>query len=385
MDKIKVMSVFGTRPEAIKMAPLVKALDKEPKTESIVCVTAQHREMLDQVLEDFKIVPDYDLNIMKAGQTLEDIMVRALTGIGEVIREVKPDIVLVHGDTSTTFAASLASYYNQTKVGHVEAGLRTYDKYQPFPEEMNRRLTGAIADLHFSPTKMAKENLLKENIDENGIFITGNTAIDALKTTIDDSYVFTVDELNKIDFKNKRVITITAHRRENLGEPLKNICRAFKRIADDYEDVEMVYAVHKNPAVSNTVHEILGGHERIHLLDPLDLRDMHNLMNRSYLVMTDSGGLQEEVPSMGKPVLVLRNVTERPEGVEAGTLKLAGTDENTVYGMAKQLLDDKEEYRKMAVAKNPFGDGNASERIVGAILYSFGLSDERPADYITKE
>ncbi|MBD9218840.1 MAG: UDP-N-acetylglucosamine 2-epimerase (non-hydrolyzing) [Clostridiales bacterium] len=385
MDKIKVMSVFGTRPEAIKMAPLVKALDKEPKTESIVCVTAQHREMLDQVLEDFKIVPDYDLNIMKAGQTLEDITVRALTGIGEVIREVKPDIVLVHGDTSTTFAASLASYYNQTKVGHVEAGLRTYDKYQPFPEEMNRRLTGAIADLHFSPTKMAKENLLKENIDENGIFITGNTAIDALKTTIDDSYVFTVDELNKIDFKNKRVITITAHRRENLGEPLKNICRAFRRIADDYEDVEMVYAVHKNPAVSNTVHEILGDHERIHLLDPLDLRDMHNLMNRSYLVMTDSGGLQEEVPSMGKPVLVLRNVTERPEGVEAGTLKLAGTDENTVYGMAKQLLDDKEEYRKMAVAKNPFGDGNASERIVGAILYSFGLSDERPADYITKE
>lgn len=385
MDKIKVMSVFGTRPEAIKMAPLVKALDKEPKTDSIVCVTAQHREMLDQVLEDFKIVPDYDLNIMKAGQTLEDITVRALTGIGEVIREVKPDIVLVHGDTSTTFAASLASYYNQTKVGHVEAGLRTYDKYQPFPEEMNRRLTGAIADLHFSPTKMAKENLLKENIDENGIFITGNTAIDALKTTIDDSYVFTVDELNKIDFKNKRVITITAHRRENLGEPLKNICRAFRRIADDYEDVEMVYAVHKNPAVSNTVHEILGGHERIHLLDPLDLRDMHNLMNRSYLVMTDSGGLQEEVPSMGKPVLVLRNVTERPEGVEAGTLKLAGTDENTVYGMAKQLLDDKEEYRKMAVAKNPFGDGNASERIVGAILYSFGLSDERPADYITKE
>lgn len=385
MDKIKVMSVFGTRPEAIKMAPLVKALDKEPKTDSIVCVTAQHREMLDQVLEDFKIVPDYDLNIMKAGQTLEDITVRALTGIGEVIREVKPDIVLVHGDTSTTFAASLASYYNQTKVGHVEAGLRTYDKYQPFPEEMNRRLTGAIADLHFSPTKMAKENLLKENIDENGIFITGNTAIDALKTTIDDSYVFTVDELNKIDFKNKRVITITAHRRENLGEPLKNICRAFRRIADDYEDVEMVYAVHKNPAVSNTVHEILGGHERIHLLDPLDLRDMHNLMNRSYLVMTDSGGLQEEVPSMGKPVLVLRNVTERPEGVEAGTLKLAGTDENTVYGMAKQLLDDKEEYRKMAVAKNPFGDGNASERIVGAILYSFGLSDERTADYITKE
>ncbi|MCD8036229.1 MAG: UDP-N-acetylglucosamine 2-epimerase (non-hydrolyzing) [Clostridiales bacterium] len=385
MDKIKVMSVFGTRPEAIKMAPLVKALEKEEQTESIVCVTAQHREMLDQVLNDFKIVPDYDLNIMKAGQTLEDITVRALTGIGNVIREVKPDIVLVHGDTSTTFAASLAAYYNQTKTGHVEAGLRTYDKYQPFPEEMNRRLTGAMADLHFSPTKLAKANLLKENVDENGIFITGNTAIDALKTTIDDSYVFTVDELNKIDCRNRRVITITAHRRENLGAPLENICRALKRIADNYEDVELVYAVHKNPAVSKPVHSILGGHERIHLLDPLDLKDMHNLMNRSYMVMTDSGGLQEEVPSMGKPVLVLRNVTERPEGIEAGTLKLAGTDEDTVYSMAKELLDNKDEYNKMAVAKNPFGDGNASDRIVKAILYSFGRTAERPADYITKE
>lgn len=385
MDKIKVMSVFGTRPEAIKMAPLVKTLEKEVNTESIVCVTAQHREMLDQVLRDFDIVPDYDLNIMKAGQTLEDITVRALKGIGEVIREVKPDIVLVHGDTSTTFAASLAAYYNQTKVGHVEAGLRTYDKYQPFPEEMNRRLTGAIADLHFSPTEPSKKNLLKENIDENIIFITGNTAIDALKTTIDDSYKFTVDELNSIDYQNKRVITITAHRRENLGEPLENICKALRRIANEYEDVELVYAVHKNPAVSNPVHNILGGHGRIHLLDPLDIKDMHNLMNRSYMVMTDSGGLQEEVPSMGKPVLVLRNVTERPEGVEAGTLKLAGTDEDTVYSMAKELLDNGDEYRKMAVAKNPFGDGNASERIVRAILYSFGVNNERPADYITKE
>ena len=384
MDKIKVMSVFGTRPEAIKMAPLVKALEAEEKTESIVCVTAQHREMLDQVLRDFNIVPDYDLNIMKAGQTLEDITVRALRGIGEAIRDAKPDVVLVHGDTSTTFAASLASYYNQTKVGHVEAGLRTYDKYQPFPEEMNRRLTGAIADMHFSPTEPAKENLLKENVNPEAIFITGNTAIDALKTTIDDSYRFTVEELNNIDYKNRRVITVTAHRRENLGEPLRNICRALRRIADSFEDVELVYAVHKNPAVSNPVHEILGGHERIHLLDPLDLKDMHNLMNRSYMVMTDSGGLQEEVPSMGKPVLVLRNVTERPEGVKAGTLKLAGTDEDTVYGMAKELLENSEEYRKMAVAKNPFGDGNASERIVKAILYSFGMG-ERPADYITEE
>ena len=385
MDKIKVMSVFGTRPEAIKMAPLVKALEKEELTESIVCVTAQHREMLDQVLNDFKIVPDYDLNIMKAGQTLEDITVRALTGIGDVIRKEKPDIVLVHGDTSTTFAASLAAYYNQTKVGHVEAGLRTYDKDQPFPEEMNRRLTGAMADLHFSPTSLARENLLKENIDKDIIFITGNTAIDALKTTIDNDYVFTVEELNKIDYKAKRVITVTAHRRENLGEPLENICNALKKIIDNYDDVELVYAVHKNPAVSNTVHRILGGNERIHLLDPLDLRDMHNLMNRSFMVMTDSGGLQEEVPSMGKPVLVLRNVTERPEGVEAGTLKLAGTDTDTVYTMAKELLENKEEYIKMAVAKNPFGDGNASERIVNAILYSFGKISERPEDYITKE
>ena len=384
MEKIKVMSVFGTRPEAIKMAPLVKALEKEEQTKSIVCVTAQHREMLDQVLRDFDIAPDYDLNIMKAGQTLEDITVRALTGIGEVIRKVKPDIVLVHGDTTTTFASSLAAFYNQTKIGHVEAGLRTYDKYQPFPEEMNRKLTGAMADLHFSPTQRAKDNLLKENVDEKGIFITGNTAIDALKTTIDDSYVFTVDELNNIDYKNKKVITVTAHRRENLGEPLENICKALRRIADDFEDVEIVYAVHKNPAVSNPVHNILGGHGRIHLLDPLDLRDMHNLMNRSYMVMTDSGGLQEEVPSMGKPVLVLRNVTERPEGVEAGTLKLAGTDLETVYSMARQLLIDRNEYEKMAVAKNPFGDGNASERIVRAILYAFGRIEERPVDYITK-
>lgn len=384
MEKIKVMSVFGTRPEAIKMAPLVKALEKEEKTESIVCVTAQHREMLDQVLRDFNIVPDYDLNIMKAGQTLEDITVRALTGIGDVIRKVKPDIVLVHGDTSTTFAASLAAFYNQTKIGHVEAGLRTYDKYQPFPEEMNRRLTGAMADLHFSPTETAKSNLLKENISADGIFITGNTAIDALKTTLDDNYVFTVDELNKIDYKHRRVITVTAHRRENLGEPLVNICKALRRIADDYDNVEIVYAVHKNPAVSGPVHTILGGHGRIHLMDPLDLRDMHNLMNRSFMVMTDSGGLQEEVPSMGKPVLVLRNVTERPEGVAAGTLKLAGTDLETVYSMAKQLLTDPAEYEKMAVAKNPFGDGNASERIVNAILYSFGAVAERPEDYITK-
>ncbi len=381
MDKIKVMSVFGTRPEAIKMAPLVKQLEKTPEIESIVCVTAQHREMLDQVLEIFDLHPKYDLNIMQARQTLAGITTRALTGLEEVMAKEKPDIVLVHGDTSTTFAGALAAYYNQIKVGHVEAGLRTYDKYQPFPEEMNRRLTGALTDLHFAPTPLAKEHLLKENIDADGIFITGNTVIDALAHTIEDDYTFTVDELNQIDFKNRRVIAMTAHRRENLGEPLNNICHAVKRLVEDYPDIEVVYAVHKNPAVVEPVHEILGGHDRIHLTDPLDLKDMHNLMCRSYLVLTDSGGLQEEVPSMGKPVLVLRNVTERPEGVEAGTLKLAGTDEETIYQMAKELLDNKEAYEKMAQAKNPFGDGQASRRIVESILYAFKKKQDRPEEY----
>lgn len=385
MDKIKVMSVFGTRPEAIKMAPLVKELEKTPEIESIVCVTAQHREMLDQVLEIFDLHPQYDLNIMQARQTLAGITTRALTGLEEVMGKEKPDIVLVHGDTSTTFAGALAAYYNQVKVGHVEAGLRTYDKYQPFPEEMNRRLTGALTDLHFAPTLLAKEHLLKENIGEDGIFITGNTVIDALAHTIEEDYTFTVEELNKIDFKGKRVIAMTAHRRENLGEPLRNICRAVKRLVEEYPDVEVVYAVHKNPAVVEPVHEILGGNDRIHLTDPLDLKDMHNLMCRSFFVMTDSGGLQEEVPSMGKPVLVLRNVTERPEGVEAGTLKLAGTEEDVIYHMAKELLDDKEEYEKMAQAKNPFGDGQASRRIVESILYAFGKKKDRPDEYVLQK
>ncbi len=313
-DMIKVMSVFGTRPEAIKMAPLVKVLEQTEGIESIVCVTAQHREMLDQVLEIFDLHPKYDLNIMQSRQTLAGITTRALTGLEEVMAEEKPDIVLVHGDTSTTFAGALAAYYNQVKVGHVEAGLRTYDKYQPFPEEMNRRLTGALTDLHFAPTKLAKEHLLKENIDADGIFITGNTVIDALAHTIEENYTFHEEELNTIDFKGKRVIAMTAHRRENLGQPLENICHAVKRIVEDFPDVEVVYAVHKNPAVVEPVHRILGNNPRIHLTDPLDLKDMHNLMCRSFFVMTDSGGLQEEVPSMGKPVLVLRNVTERPEG-----------------------------------------------------------------------
>lgn len=381
MENIKVMSVFGTRPEAIKMAPLVKQLEKTPGIESIVCVTAQHREMLDQVLEIFDLHPQYDLNIMQSRQTLAGITTRALTGLEEVISKEKPDLVLVHGDTSTTFAGALAAYYNQVKVGHVEAGLRTYNKYEPFPEEMNRRLTGALTDLHFAPTPLAKEHLLRENIPADSIFITGNTVIDALAHTIEPNYVFSEETLNKIDFENKRVLAVTAHRRENLGEPLQNICRALLRLVEGYPDTEVVYAVHKNPAVWEPVHEMLGSHPRIHLTEPLNLKDMHNLMSRSCLVLTDSGGLQEEVPSMGKPVLVLRNVTERPEGVEAGTLKLAGTDEETIFRMAKELLDNKAAYDKMAETRNPFGDGQASRRIVESILFAFGKRDIRPKEY----
>ena len=381
MKKIKVMSVFGTRPEATKMAPVVKELEKFDDIDSVVCVTAQHREMLDQVLEIFKLKPDHDLNIMTSRQTLTGIAVKALTGLDEVIKEEKPDLVLVHGDTSTTFMGSLAAFYNETKLGHVEAGLRTYDKYQPFPEEMNRVLTGHLADLHFAPTYLAKEHLLKENIGEENIFITGNTAVDCLATTVKEGFKFDLDELNNIDYKNKRVITMTAHRRENLGKPLENICKAVLRLVEDYEDIEVVYAVHYNPAVRETAFGILGGHDRIHLIDPLDIENMHNLMSLSYLVLTDSGGLQEEVPSLGKPVIVLRNVTERPEGLQAGTLRLAGVDENEIYAQTKDLLDNKESYNKMVASKNPFGDGHAAERIVAAIRYYFGLSSERPEDY----
>ena len=380
-EKIKVMSIFGTRPEATKMAPLIKVMEENERIEPIICVTAQHRQMLDQVLDIFKIKPHYDLDIMKQKQTLTDITTRALTGLEEVMRKEKPDIVLVHGDTTTTFAGSLAAFYSQIKVGHVEAGLRTYDKYQPFPEEMISKLTGAIADLHFAPTKLAKDNFIKENFDSNGIFITGNTAVDCLKTTIEENYVFSLDILNKIDYRSKRVITMTAHRRENLGEPLENICRAVLRLTEDNPDILVVYAVHFNPLVRETANRILGNHPRIHLTDPIDMKDMHNLMNLSYLVMTDSGGLQEEVPSMGKPVLVLRNVTERPEGIEAGTLRLAGVSEEKIYKEASLVLNDSSVYEKMARAKNPFGDGFAAERIVDAILYYFGALKERPGDY----
>jgi UDP-N-acetylglucosamine 2-epimerase (non-hydrolysing) len=361
---MKVMSIFGTRPEAIKMGPVVKALEKEDGIESIVCVTAQHREMLDQVLEVFEITPDYDLDIMQQQQTLTDITTRAVKGLEQVMLEAKPDVVLVHGDTTTTFAGALAAFYHQIAVGHVEAGLRTYDKYQPFPEEMNRKLTGSLADYHFAPTETAKGHLLLENVNEAQIVVTGNTVIDALSSTINDAYVFTIDKLNQIDYKSKRVITMTAHRRENLGEPLEQICQSVLTLVNAHPDVEVVYAVHLNPKVMEVANRILGNHDRVHLLPPLELKDMHNLLARSYLVMTDSGGLQEEVPSLGVPVLVLREVTERPEGVEAGTLKLVGTDYETIVTTATELLSNTESYAKMATAANPYGDGHASERIV---------------------
>lgn len=381
MKKIKVMTVFGTRPEAIKMAPLALELKKYPQIESIVCVTAQHREMLDQVLDIFKIKPDYDLDIMKERQTLIGITTRVLEGLDAVMKEAKPDIVLVHGDTSTTFVGALAAFYNQIKVGHVEAGLRTYDKYSPFPEEMNRCLTGRIADLHFSPTQQNRKNLIKEAIPEENIYITGNTVIDALKTTISENYEFRDEALNKLDFKNKRVIVVTAHRRENLGKPLENICNALKEIAESYNDVELVYPVHLNPAVREVAFEILGKLKNVHLIEPVSVDELHNLMARSFMVMTDSGGLQEEAPALAKPVLVLRRETERPEAVDAGTVKIAGVNKDVIVAMAKELLESEEAYNKMAHAANPYGDGTASKRTVEAILYHFGLRDTRPEDF----
>lgn len=379
MKKIKVMTVFGTRPEAIKMAPLALELQKNPLVDDTVCVTAQHREMLDRVLEIFNIKPDYDLDIMKTRQTLTGITTRALEGLEGVMKEAKPDIVLVHGDTTTTFVGSLAAFYNQIKVGHVEAGLRTFDKYSPFPEEINRRLTGQIADLHFAPTHNNKANLIKENMNEENIFITGNTVIDALKITVSKDYKL-CGSMNEADYDGKRVIIVTAHRRENLGEPLRNICNALKRIVTDFDDVEIVYPIHLNPAVRETAFEILGGIERVRLVDPVDASDLHNAIDRCYMVMTDSGGLQEEAPSLGKPVLVLRNETERPEAVYSGTVRIAGVNEDNIYNMASKLLTDKEDYEKMAHAVNPYGDGNASRRTVEAILYHFGLG-ERPTDF----
>jgi UDP-N-acetylglucosamine 2-epimerase (non-hydrolysing) len=365
---IKVMTIFGTRPEAIKMAPLVLELEKyNDQIESIVTVTAQHRQMLDQVLEIFKITPDYDLNIMKDRQTLIDVTTRGLEGLNSVMQEVKPDIVLVHGDTTTTFIASLAAFYNQIAIGHVEAGLRTWDKYSPYPEEMNRQLTGVMADLHFSPTKMAAQNLINENKKKETIFITGNTAIDALKTTVKEEYSHPV--LDKLG--NDRLVLMTAHRRENLGEPMRNMFRAIKRLVEKYSDIQVVYPVHMNPVVREIANDILGNDSRIHLIEPLDVIDFHNFASRAYLILTDSGGVQEEAPSLGVPVLVLRDTTERPEGIEAGTLKLAGTDEEVIFSLADELLSNEEAHAKMAKASNPYGDGEASRRIVEAILQHF--------------
>jgi len=368
MEKIKVMTVFGTRPEAIKMAPLVKELKSRDEIECIVCVTAQHREMLDQVLEVFEIKPDYDLDIMKQGQTLSDITSRALKGLEEVIKETKPNIVLVHGDTTTTFAGALAAFYNQVAIGHVEAGLRTDDKYSPFPEEMNRQMVDCMTDMYFAPTDLSKENLLKENIDETKIYITGNTAIDAMSTTINSDY--THEELDWIK-DNERMILLTAHRRENLGDPMRNIFKAIRRIVDEFEDVKVIYPIHLNPRVREVANEIFDGCDRVKLIEPLEVFDFHNFQNKSYIILSDSGGIQEEAPSLGKPVLVLRDTTERPEGIKAGTLKLVGTDEDVIYKETKKLLTDKEEYEKMSKASNPYGDGHASERIVDAIIEKY--------------
>ena len=362
---IKVMSIFGTRPEAIKMAPLVKELERRKEIESIVCVTAQHREMLDQVLNTFDIKPDYDLNIMKQGQSIADVTTRALVGLEEVIKDVKPDIVLVHGDTTTTFAGALAAFYNQVAIGHVEAGLRTYDKYSPYPEEMNRQMVDRLSDMYFAPTEISKDNLLKENIDESKIYITGNTAIDAMSTTVDENY--THPELDWIN-AGERMILLTAHRRENLGEPMRHIFRAIKRVVDEFSDVKVIYPIHMNPRVREVANEVFGDAYRVKLIEPLEVFDFHNFQNKSYIILTDSGGIQEEAPSLGKPVLVLRDTTERPEGIKAGTLKLVGTDENVIYEETKKLLLDKKEYEKMSKASNPYGDGHASERIADAII-----------------
>lgn len=378
-EKIKVMVVFGTRPEAIKMCPLVLKLREHEEIETVVCVTAQHRQMLDQVLKAFKIEPEYDLNVMKDKQTLTHITSAVLEGLYEVINKEKPDLILVHGDTTTTFSAALASFYCKTKVGHVEAGLRTYDKYSPYPEEMNRRLVTNLADLYFAPTQNNKHNLLKEMIEEGTIYVTGNTVIDALKTTVKPDYTFTHPILSKIDF-NRKVIFMTAHRRENLGEPLQNICNAVKEIATKFKDVEVVYPVHLNPAVQDVATKTLGEVKNVHLVEPLDVITTHNLINKSYMVMTDSGGIQEEAPSLGKPVLVLRTETERPEAVVAGTVKIVGTDKERIIEEASKLLTDEKEYAKMSKAANPYGDGKACERIVDAILYYFGKSEKKPND-----
>lgn len=371
------MTIFGTRPEAIKMAPLVNQLKHEEALEPVVVVTAQHREMLDAVLETFDIQPDYDLDIMKAGQTLSDITSRVLKGLEAIIQQEKPDMILVHGDTMTAFASGLAAFYNQVAIGHVEAGLRTWNKYSPYPEEMNRQMISCLSDIHFAPTKQAKANLLKENIPSAKVIITGNTAIDAMNTTIQKDYHSEVMKRHK----DKRVILLTAHRRENLGEPMAHIFSAARRLVEAHEDVVLVYPMHKNPKVREIAQQYLSDHDRIELIEPLDVVDFHNFAHQSYLILTDSGGIQEEAPSLGKPVLVLRDTTERPEGVEAGTLKLTGTDEEDVYREAELLLTNQALYQQMSETANPYGDGKASKRICDNIKYYFNLTSEKPVDF----
>lgn len=377
---LKVMTIFGTRPEAIKMAPLVKALEAAPDMESIVTVTAQHRDMLDQVLHVFKITPDYDLNIMSQGQTLYDVTTRALMGLKDVLEQAQPDVVLVHGDTTTTFAGALAAFYQEIPVGHVEAGLRTGNIYSPFPEEMNRKLTGSLATYHFAPTAGSEQNLLKENVDKEHIYVTGNTVIDALQMTVQDGYQFEDDDLNTLDYKGKRIVLVTTHRRENLGEPMRHVYRAIRQLVDDFDDIQVVFPVHKNPKVRQVVQEELGHIDRVSLINPLDYEPFANLMARSYLVLTDSGGIQEEAPSLGKPVLVLRNTTERPEAVVAGTVQLVGTDKDRVYEEAHTLLADEKAYKQMSNAVNPYGDGKATQRILEALRHEFLGTAARP-DY----
>lgn len=372
MKKIKVMSIFGTRPEAIKMAPLVKALERDDRFESICCVTAQHREMLDSVLKIFHIQPQYDLNIMKHGQTIIDISNKVLSGVDKVIKECKPDIVLVHGDTSTTLNSALAAFYNKIPVGHIEAGLRSYDIYSPFPEEANRKLTGALVSLHFAPTKMNEENLILEGINKERIHITGNTVIDAMLSVIDSNYVFGVKNLNNIDFENKKVILLTTHRRENWGDPMKNIFEAIAELLNKNKDIEIVFPMHKNPLIRDLAHQYFDTYiSRVHLIEPLEYIEFTNLMAKVYLVMTDSGGIQEEAPALGKPVLVLRTETERPEAVKSGTVKLAGIDKQTIFNMANELINDEEIYKVMAQATNPYGDGKSCDRIIEIIFDNY--------------
>lgn len=380
MKKIKILSVFGTRPEAIKMAPLVKELAQRDCFESLCCLTGQHREMLDSVMDIFALKADHDLNIMQKQQTLSSITTRTLLGMDAVLDAEQPDLVLVHGDTSTTFAGALAAFYHKVAVGHVEAGLRTFDPYSPFPEEMNRTLVGDIACLHFSPTAANAENLRAERV-RGDIFVTGNTVIDAMKTTVREDFTFTDPVLNTLDFRGRRVIALTCHRRENYGQPMHDILRAVRRLVETHEDVEVVYPVHLSPAVQQCAREELGNVPRVHLIAPLDVEQMHNLMARCYMVMTDSGGLQEEAPALGKPVLVLRRETERPEAVAAGTVKLAGVERDAILALANELLNDPAAYAAMAHAVNPYGDGHACARIADAIEWYFGLRAERPEDH----